>query len=55
MKMPDTWKTLWNDNDFISNLTGLIKTINGIANVLLLALIVYLPYQAIREIIAWFN
>lgn len=54
MKMPDTWKNLWNDNDFISNLTNLIKTINGIANVLLLALIVYLPYQALLEFLSWF-
>lgn len=55
MKLPDNWKNLWNDNDFISNLTGLIKTVNGIANIILLALAIYLPYQLIQEIISWFN
>jgi hypothetical protein len=54
MKMPDTWKSLWNNDDFIANLTALIKTINGIASLVLIALAVYLPYQAIQAIVSWF-
>lgn len=52
--MPDSWKTVWNDEGFISNLTALIKTVNGIASIVLLALVIYLPYQAILEVMAWF-
>lgn len=55
MKLPDNWKNLWNDDGFISNLTGLVKTLNGIASLSLIALAVYLPYQAIREVMTWFN
>lgn len=55
MKMPESWKSVWNDTDFISNLTALTKTINAIAGVVLLALVIYLPYQAILEVMAWFN
>jgi hypothetical protein len=54
MKMPDTWKSLWNNDDFIANLTSLVKTINGIASVALLALVIYLPYQAILAVVSWF-
>jgi len=54
MKLPDNWKSLWNDNGFIGNLTAFVQTLNGIASVILVALVVYLPYQAIREIMSWF-
>ena len=54
MKLPDNWKNLWNDDGFISTLTGLIRTLNGIASLILLALVIYLPYQAVREVLSWF-
>ena len=55
MKLPENWRNLWNDNGFVSNMTNFIQTLNGIASVILVALVVYIPYQAIREIIAWFR
>ncbi len=55
MKIPDNWKSIWNDEGFIANLTALVKTINGIASIVLLAIIIYLPYQLILEIQRWFN
>jgi len=55
MKLPEHWRTLWNNDDFVSNATALVKTINGIASVLLLALVIYLPYQLVREVLSWFN
>lgn len=55
MKLPDTFKSIWNDDNFISNLTGLVKTINGIASMILIALVVYLPYQLIQEVVSWFK
>lgn len=54
MRIPDNWKTVWTDEGFISNLTALIRTVNGIASVILLALAIYLPYQAILTVIGWF-
>jgi hypothetical protein len=54
MKLPDNWKNLWNDDGFIANLTGLVKTVNGIASLILIALAIYLPYQLILEIRSWF-
>lgn len=55
MKLPEHWKTLWNDDDFVSNCTALVKTLNGIASTMLIVLVVYFPYQAIREVLTWFN
>jgi hypothetical protein len=54
MKMPDSWKNLWNDDGFITSLTLLIKTMNGIASLILLGMVIWMPYILVIEIISWF-
>lgn len=55
MKLPDSWKNLWTDDGFIGTATQFVKTLNGIASLLLIALTIYLPYQLIQEVMSWFN
>lgn len=56
MKFENDWLLkLFTDTDFITQLTALLKALTGICNILLIALFFYLPYQAIREILTWFN
>lgn len=56
MKFEHDWLLkLFTDTDFITQLTALLKSLTAIANILVIALFVYLPYQAIREVMTWFH
>jgi hypothetical protein len=56
MKFENDWLIkLFTDTDFITQFTALLKSLTTLANIVLIALFIYLPYQAIREIIAWFH
>lgn len=56
MKFENDWLIkLFTDTDFITQLTALLKSLTAISNMLVIALFVYLPYQAIREVMTWFH
>ena len=56
MKFENDWLLkLFTDTDFITQLTALLRAMTGICNIIIIALSIYLPYQAIREVMTWFN
>jgi len=54
MRLPDEWvKQLFADADFARQLTSLLTTLNGIANIVFIVLLIYWPYQAIMTMLSW--
>jgi hypothetical protein len=56
MKIENDWLLkLFTDTDFITQATALLKVLTAIANLVLIALFLYLPYQLVQEIASWFH
>jgi hypothetical protein len=55
MKLPqEVIDQLFGNENLAAELAKFVKTLNGIGSLALIALAIYLPYQAILTVLSWF-
>lgn len=55
MKLPqEVIDQLFGNENLATELAKLVKTLNGIASLTLIAAAIYIPYQAICTVLSWF-
>lgn len=54
MKLPESWVEQLSQGNLQVELVRLVRTANAVLSVILIALTVYLPYQAIKTLVSWF-
>lgn len=55
MKLPqEIIERLLGDANVVDETVKFVRTLNAIASIVMISLVIYLPYQAIREVLTWF-